>query len=189
MDNEQLARIFKVLKPLVLAYPNLKITKDTLDLYARALSDIDFGALNAAVLKCINTCDYFPSIARIRAEATNMIQTVTDTKIKSPDEAWDEVLKQMQETAFTTKKPLFSTPEIEQAARSMGWVNLCETKTDDIGVARGQFLKLYDAACKRRKEKSIDGEVLRRLEANGIVFIPGNMNLPGSLTSTGRQTT
>lgn len=168
-----------MLKPLVLAYPNLKITKDTLDLYARALSDIDFGALNAAVLKCINTCDYFPSIARIRAEASNMVDVANGTKIKSADEAWNEVITQIQE-AFIYKKPVFSTPEIEQAARAMGWRDLCETQSDTIGVARGQFLKLYDASCKRRKEKAIDGEVLRRLEANGLTLIAGGIDKEGA---------
>lgn len=145
---------------MVYAFPNSKITGENIFIYAIALSELSESELKAAVLKCMRTCKFLPSIAEIMEQAQNMVEVATGTKAKSPDEAWNEVQRQMQE-AFIYKKPVFSTPEIEAAAMAMGWTGLCETPADVIGVARAQFLKMYESVCKRKHEARIDNNVLQ----------------------------
>lgn len=152
----------------MLAYPNARITPRNIVTYAIALSELEPVELQAGVLKCMRTCKFFPSIAEIMEAAQNMIETVTNTKFKSPDEAWNEVQKQMHE-AFIYKKPVFSTPEIEKAALSMDWRALCETPTEQIGTARAQFLRLYDSVCNRKKENRINDSVISIMGGSEMV--------------------
>lgn len=148
-----------MLQPLMLAFPNAKINLGTIKVYIGALSCLSDAELTAAVMKCLRTCKFFPSIAEIMEQAENMVQVATGTKHKSNDEAWNEVLKQMNE-AFIYKKPVFSTPEIESAALAMGWSGLCQTEIEDMGTIRAQFLRMYESTCKRKKEEKVDNQVL-----------------------------
>lgn len=147
---------------MILAYPSAKITPDSICVYAIALSELSPAELQAAVLKCMRTCKFFPSIAEIMEAANDMVEVASGTKAKSPDEAWNEVIKQMND-AFIYRKPVFSTPEIEKAALSMGWIGLCETPTDQLGTARAQFLRLYESVCKRKTENRINDNVLHQV--------------------------
>jgi hypothetical protein len=154
----------------MLAFPNARINNGTIIVYVKALSCLSEAALTASVMKCMRTCKFFPSIAEIMEQAENMVQVATGTKHKSPDEAWNEVLKQMNE-AYVYKEPEFSTPEIKHAALAMGWTGLCETLTKDMGTARAQFLKLYDSTCKRKQAEKIDNDVLGLMGVDGIKMI------------------
>lgn len=165
MDVE---RAIDILTPLMCAYPSAKIEEANISVYAIALSELTEPELQAGVLKCMRTCKFFPSIAEIMDASQNMIETITGTKVKSPDEAWNEVQRQMHE-AFIYKKPVFSTPEIEKAALSMGWIGLCETPTDQIGTARAQFLRLYDSVCNRKKEDRINDSVINIMGGSDYV--------------------
>jgi hypothetical protein len=157
----------KILTPLILAFPNSKAGKGTLDTYVKELMFMDEIELMVSVKKCMRTYDFLPSIAKVIGEAENMVQVARGNKHKSPDEAWNEVLKQMND-AFIYKKPVFSSPEIEIAALAMGWTGLCETATEDMGTIRAQFLKMYESVCKRKISEKIDNEVLEIMGSLGI---------------------
>lgn len=143
----------------MLAFPNAKINLGTIKVYIAALSCLSDAGLTAAVMKCLRICKFFPSIAEVMEQADNMEQVSCGTKHKTNDEAWNEVIKQMND-AFVYKKPVFSTPEIESAALAMGWAGMCQTETDNMGTIRAQFLKMYESTCKRKKEAKIDSQVL-----------------------------
>lgn len=160
-------KALKILAPLVIALSNSSVTKEKIDVYATALCCLTEEELTASVMKCIRTCDYFPSIAEIMKQADHVTQVACGTSHKTNDEAWNEVLKQMNE-AFVYKKPVFTTPEIESAALAMGWIGMCETETKDMGTIRAQFLKMYESTCKRKKEAKIDGQVLDVIGQLGI---------------------
>lgn len=161
-------RTAEILKPLIYAYPNAKITVNHICTYAVALSELTEAELQAGVLKCMRSCKFFPSIAEIMEQAQIMVETVNGTTAKSHDEAWNEVRQQMHE-AFVYRKPVFSTPEIERAALAMGWTSLCETDTDNIGTARAQFLRLYESACIRKKETRVNDNVIKLMDASRLV--------------------
>lgn len=157
------------LTPLLHVCVNAKdVNKNKIRAYAIALSDLDLEALSAGVIRCLKTKTFFPSIPEIREAANTITEYVTGTGMKSPDEAWKEVLMQIRE-AFIYKKPVFSTPEIEQAAFAMGWSGMCAVEKKDIGTVRAQFLKLYDSVCKRKEEHKINDQVLQSLSINGLI--------------------
>jgi len=157
----------RILAPLIMAFPNSKATEGTLEVYATALSCLSEAELTASVMKCMRTCKFFPSIAEIMEQAEHITQVASGTSHKSNDEAWTEVLKQINE-AFIYRKPVFSTPEIESAALAMGWAGLCQTELEDMGTIRAQFLRMYESTCKRKKEAKIDEQVLDVIGALGI---------------------
>ena len=152
-------KTIKMLAPLILAFPNSKVNEGTIGVYATALSCLEEVELTASVMKCMRTCKFFPSIAEIMEQADNMVQVATGTKHKSNDEAWKEVLQEMND-AFIYRKPVFSSDEIETAALAMGWNGLCQTEIQDMGTIRAQFLRMYESVCKRKKEAKIDGQVI-----------------------------
>ncbi|MBU2701117.1 hypothetical protein Ga0466249_002228 [Sporomusaceae bacterium BoRhaA] len=149
------------------AYQAARISNETICTYAIALSDVNRSALAAGVLKSMKACIFFPSIAEITNNSQIMVEAATGTTNKGPDEAWNEVLQQMKE-AFVYKKPVFSTKEIESAALAMGWVGMCETLTEDIGTIRSQFLRLYESACKRKKETRVNNDVLNSMGKQAV---------------------
>lgn len=149
----------EALRPLLNAFPRSGMGIANIVTYAVALSELAPVELVAGVLKCMRTCKFFPTIAEIMDASMDMVKVATDTREKSSDEAWNEVQRQMQE-AFIYKTPVFSTPEIEQAAKAMGWISLCETPTDQIGTARAQFRGFYEAACQRSKQSRVNDSVL-----------------------------
>lgn len=149
----------KILAPLLLAFPKSGMDTENIKVYAIALSELGEAELQAGVLKCMRTSKFFPSIAEIMDASLGMVKAITGTQEKSADEAWNEVQKQMVE-AFIYKKPVFSTPEIEQAALAMGWTSLCNTPVEDMGTARAQFRKFYESSCQRSREKWINDNVI-----------------------------
>jgi hypothetical protein len=151
----------------MLAFPNAKIGSETIVIYAKALSELSKAELSAGVLKTMRTCKFFPSIAEIMEAAQEIVEVATGTDIKSPDQAWNEVQRQMHD-AFIYHKPKFSAPEIGQAAEAMGWSSLCNTPADQMGTARAQFLKLYDSVCKRKKRNRINQKVLNQMGSAAV---------------------
>lgn len=152
------------------AFPNAKISAGTIVVYAQDLSVLSDEVLQAAVIKCRRVYRFLPSIAEVMEQADNLVEIATGTKQKTPDEAWNEVLKQMNE-AFIYKKPVFSTPEIEFAALAMGWTGICETDTKNMGTIRAQFLKLYESTCKRKHDAKVNDQVLQLVSNIGIKMI------------------
>ena len=164
----EIDRAIDALAPLICAYPAARITEETIQVYAVALSELHETEIAAGVLRCIRTCKFFPSIAEIMDASQSVVKAANGTTCKSPDEAWKEVVQQMKD-AFVYRKPVFSTPEIEQAALSMGWNSLCETPVDQAGVARAQFLRLYESVCNHRRDKSINDSVIQTVGAKNLI--------------------
>lgn len=163
--------IIKIMSPLLCGYPTFKMDESMVQVYTVALSDLTEDQLSAAVMRCLRTCKFFPAIAEIREAAESLTDHVNGTGAKSPDEAWREVQQQMHD-AFVYKPPVFSTPEIEQAALAMGWEALCTT--DNPEASRAHFLKMYASVCARTKNTKVNTEVLRIL--GGGKLLTGGLN-------------
>lgn len=166
----------EVILMLITAYPNTRVHPNTVELYVDALRNIPTNLLQAVVARCIRTNKFLPTIAEILDHADELIDKVNNKRDKDSDEAWAEVMKQMHD-AFVYEKPVFSTPEIERAALSMGWVSLCETPTDLIGVARAQFIRIYESVIKRKRENKIDRAILGGELKNMIDHIADHKSL------------
>lgn len=147
----------KSLSGLQLAFGK-EFTEKRLDFYVNNLLDINPILLEKAVKKIIITKSFLPSITEIRECAQDIQETINGTKVKDVDEAWQEVLGQIHE-AFVYHKPQFSTPEIEQAALSMGWDSLCNMLTTEVGTYRAQFRDMYKTVCARKQNSKVNSAI------------------------------
>jgi hypothetical protein len=144
--------IADVLGVLMAAYPawgenNPKID-GTLEVYRRALMDIDAGLLRAAAMQHIASSKWFPSVAELR-EAALSIMTHGD---ESAEEAWGEIKKAIR--AFGSyREPVFNNAKIAQAVKIMGWLNLCMSENEVAD--RAHFFKVYQSLQNRERFDTI----------------------------------
>ena len=126
-------------------------------MYAIALSDIDDVILKLAVVRCIQECVFFPSVAEIRVQAEMLLEAAGGNRALSPGEAWKDVV----DCAKSSGRP-FATPEVERAARIYGWRELCMVLEKDVGVARAQFMRIYEGVLARKREERVSGALLEQ---------------------------
>ena len=124
-------------------------------IYVSQLKSIPPQMLMQACNVIISTKDFLPSVAEI----VQTVKAINADKESEPlpwSDAWAEIQKQMHD-ASAYKKPVFSHPEIEQAALRFGWQNLCEEKTDDLRTVYAQDTRIYVASCNKAENLRKDG--------------------------------
>lgn len=140
---------FTVLTKLFMTFKD--DNKDRLNVYFEVLKDIPTELLAKAVMKCITTCKFLPSVAEILEECESITETITGKpKVKDWDEAWMEIYKNWCDGSPYKPKPNWSTPEIALTVESFGWLNLLEAQSDQTQTIRAQMKALYETACKRK---------------------------------------
>ena len=117
-------------------------------MYQEALADIPTDILRAAALAVISRSRFFPTVAEMREEANRL----ASPGFPSPIEAWTEVLDQIAAVHYDGR-PAFSHQLIAKVAEGMGWRYIC--LHDDAAVARGQFLRQYQAECERAQREAL----------------------------------
>lgn len=180
----QEARIIKLLTPYLMAFPQSRMNEGGLIVYAKALRSLSLEQIEAAMNKLLRTMKFFPSVAEIVSEAESVTRYINGTEDKMPDEAWSEVVRQMQK-AFVYRKPQFSTPEIERAALAMGWDALCQVHTEGMNTARSQFVKFYEGVLKRKREAKANEDVVAMMPTEKVQALMQRMGAKLSLVSGG----
>jgi len=171
-------QICKILRPLIYAFPNSKVTKQTIITYSIALSDLSATELNAAVFKCMNVCkDFFPSIAKIREEAKSVMGTAIGSEVKTIEEAWREVQDKMKSWSVGRRLE-FSTPEIAEAVKLVGFRNMC--CSEKISVQQAHFIKHYENLINRKNSDSINVKVLISVNGDMKKLFESNVKKIGS---------
>lgn len=124
----------------------------TASLWEEGLSDLAFPVAKAAVLRVLSTSEFWPSLAKIR-ESAEIIMPRTQ-ELPTPEQAWDEVLRQITKVGWTGS-PTWSHPQVGRAAEAMygGWLNLCKRVNDESVVAdRAHFFRMYNSFTLRQRE-------------------------------------
>jgi hypothetical protein len=142
--------IFKILGILICAYPNNKVEKQTLQLYAKMLEDLDISILDQAAKICMTTVKFFPSIAEIRAAAAEVMARATG--LPSAAGAWGEVQDLIRDEGWRNNyEPVFSHPVIGKVVGYMGgWSILCGSENQIADRAR--FIQAYEIEAQRARE-------------------------------------
>ena len=162
--NDKQKEIIKILCGFRPAFPNSKVDSDTMLIYAYALLDMDTGVLYAAMTKILHTCKFFPSVAEIRATAEEMLQFSNKSSIPTAGEAWEEVQRVIRTISPYSSKPwTFSCPEVEQAARQFGLMELCRLQENEVNTARAQFMRIYNQQHEKLKMQREMKAVLQTL--------------------------
>lgn len=131
-------------------YPNMqeKDMRPTAALWARMLADIPYQVGEKALLYVLSTARFFPTIADILAAVTK----VTSPEQLTPAEAWGEVELAIRRHGLYGEAQAIDemAPEAGRVAKMMGWQDICQS--ENLGVVRGQFLRMFDAQKKRDEE-------------------------------------
>jgi len=78
-----------ILGVLTSAFPNAKITPETIRVYLLTLQDIPFEVLEQAALQLITTSSFFPTVAELRDVSFRIL--LGTRSIPSANQAWEEV--------------------------------------------------------------------------------------------------
>jgi len=125
------------------SYPNYNLSRETIIIYQRTLSDIDDEVLENAVLHLITTSKFFPTVAEIRDAAFSII--ANKSSLPSSYEAWQEAISHCHRGEYRN----YSHPLIEKAAMIIGveyWRNM---NVDDEMPTRAHFFKIYESLLSR----------------------------------------
>lgn len=115
------------------------------------LSDVPFDVAQAAVQAVASTSQFTPSIADIRT----WHMSFRGEQTMDADEAWGLVKKAVQQFGHSQMiKARDSMPiEVWRMVERIGWRDLC--MSEEPGVERGQFMKMWGLHQKREQEKAV----------------------------------
>lgn len=158
------AQIIKVLTPYMAVFPNCKIDATGLLLYSKALMPLRIQDLEAAMVKLLQTCKFFPSVAEIFEAADSVngyVEAINGSRLPTPAEAWAEAMRNVRE--FSLYRPwVYSCPEVEKTVEQFGRYELAMLEAKDVNIARAQFMRIYESVVSRSRG---DWENRRALEA------------------------
>ena len=147
----------KLLAVLVAAYPYASVPQSTVDLYARAMTDLAAPVAERAALRCIATQSRWPAISEIRALAAE-----DASGLPGWESAWGEA-RQAALSVGRYRVPAWSNPALEAAVCALGWDTICNTREEDAGTLRAHFRAAYEAY----RRASLEGAQLRGMLRGG----------------------
>jgi hypothetical protein len=152
-DMLVLINFIGVAYPTFPAFADKEQAKATAKVWATMLGDIDLNILTVAVQKHTATNKWPPSIAEIRESALSVVQPETTTAA----EAWGEVMKAMQNygTYGVEEAKESMSPLTRKTVEAIGFRTICLAEEKEMGVVRGQFLKMYELMANREKQDAL----------------------------------
>lgn len=152
MTREEFLVLVKGMKA-VYAEPKFLPDKAAFDVWYGLLSDLPYETANAAIQSYMMTETKPPTIADIRKAAAK----VTAPEIPASGEAWKKVLQAVRRFGFYQQREALESldPLTREAAERFGFRELCDINASDSGIARGQFMKIYDQLANRKKEDAV----------------------------------
>ncbi|MDI6617872.1 MAG: replicative helicase loader/inhibitor [Clostridiales bacterium] len=154
--------IVKLLAILNTAFPNMQISDATVSLWYELLGDIDFIIAQAAIKKLLLESPYPPAIADVRKQITEIMAPKNGLE---PAQAWGEVISAVQHFGFYREEEAIKSlnPTVAKVVKYMSWREIC--LSEEPGVVRGQFLKMYEQVRKREQQDALLPENLKSIIA------------------------
>lgn len=162
MDKRETA---EVLAMLASAYPHVKITKETAEIYHDVLEDLEIGECVQASREIVRFSQFFPSASEIRRGVLKATKQLSPL----PIEAWSEVV-QVVSSEGLGKSHEWSHATIQEVVQAIGWREIC--MSENQGVLRAHFLKLYESLASQNDQKILVGKSMRQLGK----FVPKSLN-------------
>ena len=143
--------ILTILGVLTAAYPNARITPETVRVYVLTLQDIPLDLLENAALHLITTSTFFPTVAELRDASYRIMFGLH--RVPTAAEAWNQIQRQRYQCLayfiynVQSEKPSFSHPFVEQVIHAFGCRNLTDPTSEPY--MRANFCKTYDTLLDR----------------------------------------
>lgn len=148
------AEAAKLVAILMAAFPHGAITEKTSEVYETLLADLDFETAKKACARLIATSRFLPSIAEIRAAATELEHGPR----RLGSEAWGDVVEAIHRVG-SYRIPRFDDPCVAEVVKRLGWRNLALEGTND-SADRARFVELYDQLQARAQLDVVSGQAL-----------------------------
>jgi len=139
------AFVFKSITALAAAFPHGKITRETIEVYVHSLIDLDETLLNAAIVECMSTCEFFPTIKSVRDTAARL---ALGDHLEAL-EAW-ALVKHYARNGDYNNLHEFDDPLITECARILGWHDYLNSNTNDEPSWRARFCEIYNQLRERQ---------------------------------------
>jgi len=145
-----------ILAFLASAYPSIKITKETAEVYHDVLQDLGYPECVETVRQCVRVSQFFPSASEIRRGV------LRDKGLLSPlpSEAWSEVIGVASREGLN-KSNEWSHATVAETVKAIGWREICFAENQ--GVLRAHFLKMYDSFRETNDRKTLSNRQLEGL--------------------------
>lgn len=130
--------------------------------YVMSLDDLSFAEVRAALTRLTKTAKFFPTVAEIYEAAESVKNTAQGTAELDAWQAWEEAIR-LVKTCHMYKPWSFSTPEVEQAVKQFGKMELISLEESAMNTARAQFRNIYNGIMSRKKEQEQNKDVLAKL--------------------------
>lgn len=140
-------------------YENLEQLAHT---WALIMPDIGYEQGQAALIKVLRKCKFFPTPSEVLAAAA----TLSSNDIPSVEAAWLEVSRQLD----IYRTPTWSHPAIAEAVRVLGFRNLCAS--ENPAASHAQFERRYTAIAARyanEVENSVVQQITSGAGAHGLI--------------------
>ena len=143
--------VAKLLAVLAASYPKFEVDDLKVQVWYEMLGDLDYAVASMAVKKIIMQNTFPPAIAEVRKAAAEL----TNPENLTSSEAWGEVTRAIRNYGYYREGEALASmsPTTAQVVRYMGWREIC--MSEDIGVIRGQFLRMYEQIATREQEKQL----------------------------------
>jgi len=143
--------VAKLLTVLAASYPKFEVDDLKVHVWHEMLGDLDYAVANIAIKKLIMQNTFPPAIAEVRKAAAEL----TNPENLTSSEAWGEVTSAIRNYGYYREGEALASmsPTTAQVVRYMGWREIC--MSEDIGVIRGQFLRMYEQIATREQEKQL----------------------------------
>lgn len=166
MTREEFAVLVKAMKA-VYSSENFIADKDAFNVWYGLLQDLPYEQANLAVQKYMTSERFPPTIADIRAKATEIIAPAEESM--SELQAWALVQKAIRNSAYHAEEEFEKLPEACQRAVGTA-VNLKEwalMDSDQVAtIEQSHFVRNYRASVQRMKEEARLPENVRMLIAD-----------------------
>lgn len=144
---------------LAAAYPRFELQAQTIEVYARCLTDLPDAVLEAAAKDCIARSRFFPTVAELREAAHGITHAGEETAF----EAWEQVMRSFR---MCDQCPSFRNPRIKKALDGIGGWRLVGL-SDNTVADRARFIQAYNVYQERDKRQQLSLPEVRRL-AEGL---------------------
>jgi len=131
--------------------------KNTVDLWADYLSDVDLETAKTVIQSLIAKCKFPPTIAELREQVSN----IKYASIDDVGMAWGEVTSAIKKFGlYSQEEALASMSEItRQIVKRLGFRELC--LSDNTMADRAHFFRIYNIMVSRLEEERLLPDAMR----------------------------
>jgi len=145
------AEVTKLLTVIASMYPRFEVNELKISLWYDMVGDLSYQAAQMALKKTMLTSVYPPTVADIRAAVAD----ITAVEQLDAGKAWGEVMRAIHKCGFYNPEDAYKimSPCTELVVKQISWREIC--CCEEIGVVRGQFMKMYDSMKKREETNKL----------------------------------